>query len=388
MDEIELLRRTEADAGVPDERVRDFVRHELKKMYALEPARLNELHTRIHPRRRLVTGFAVVALATAGIVLSIPALSIGGGLFNLFGTLSHGRDVAKQSLSVEDRWILHRGGAFGWKSMRFLGAGGPIAYYAITKDDGSTCFATGASARRPHISGLDCQAANLRSRFPSRNAPLLDHSAYGLRTQHKRWIFRLTGLAADGIGRVGVVTEAGRTDTVPVSHNVYYMTDLPAGPLRAIVAFDKAGRRVATIPLRGPVRALGEAGSVLVDFMTARINRDNTTMESLMTDQLRASLGQLQVPTYQLSNPCWYRYELLPPSSQSARAIEEKVRIFEHWWPGDVGGGPPQSFVQTVGLTNTDGAWRVDQLGPAEDVREELNEPHGPTKSACGLSQG
>jgi hypothetical protein len=139
-------------------------------------------------------------------------------------------------------------------------------------------------------------------------------------------------------------------------------------------------------------RKVGEAGAVLIRFKAARIQRDDQTFTDLMTPALRHALeaGSLgDVPTYEVSNPCWYRYAFLAPRQVSDSEVVEDVRIYQHYWPGDVGGGPPQSFQQEVRLRRTtEGRWLVDGLGPAIDTRAEPAEPHGPHTSACALAQG
>ena len=59
------------------------------------------------------------------------------------------------------------------------------------------------------------------------------------------------------------------------------------------------------------------------------------------------------------------------------------MRIYTHWWGGDVMAGPPRSWEQQIGLVRMAGDWRVNRLGAAIGEREEPNEVHGPRVSAC-----
>jgi hypothetical protein len=123
--------------------------------------------------------------------------------------------------------------------------------------------------------------------------------------------------------------------------------------------------------------------------MLARIWRDYEGVRGLLTDALRQSLEtdvRVGQRLFQVSNPCWYRYELLTfdqPTPNNARA---RVRVYQHWWMGDKP-DPPWSLEQEIDLVATAAGWRVDQLGPMENRREELNEPHGPTTSACNVAK-
>jgi hypothetical protein len=94
----------------------------------------------------------------------------------------------------------------------------------------------------------------------------------------------------------------------------------------------------------------------------------------------------VDVPLLQVSNPCWYRYQILdlPQTTTQAQA---RVRVYEHFWSGDNGGGLPKSWEQEIGLLNSNSGWRVDQLSAEKNVRTEPDEPHGPTLSACNATR-
>lgn len=125
--------------------------------------------------------------------------------------------------------------------------------------------------------------------------------------------------------------------------------------------------------------------AVLDEFMRARIARDEARVRSLMTPALQTNLDLLEgeVPVFQLSNPCWYRYATLKVDLPTATTANARVQIYEHYWSGDSGGGPPDSFEQTITLNNTAAGWRVDALGKLENQQSRSNEPHGANLSAC-----
>ena len=121
-------------------------------------------------------------------------------------------------------------------------------------------------------------------------------------------------------------------------------------------------------------------------FMRARIDGDEPGELNLLTDRLRSQVMTglpVDVPLTQVSNPCWYRFQILSFSQPSATQAQARVRVYEHQWPGDSAGSIPRSWEQVIGLVETGSGWRVDQLGGSENEREEPGEPHGPTLSAC-----
>lgn len=127
----------------------------------------------------------------------------------------------------------------------------------------------------------------------------------------------------------------------------------------------------------------------LTRFMDARIDRQDWVWRALMTDEALSAAGTspVPVPTGQVSNPCWYRYELLVLAQAGLNAAAARVRIYEHQWPGDVGGYLPHSWEQGIRLAQTPDGWRVTGMGPEERRRAEPDEPHGPNTSACNVGR-
>jgi hypothetical protein len=97
---------------------------------------------------------------------------------------------------------------------------------------------------------------------------------------------------------------------------------------------------------------------------------------------------------FQVSNPCWYRYEVVslvrwtawaagqPPPG----AVDALVRVYTQWWHGATAVGPPESVLQALRLVETPAGWRVARLR-LQEYRDEPAEPHGPTTSACTVGR-
>lgn len=120
-------------------------------------------------------------------------------------------------------------------------------------------------------------------------------------------------------------------------------------------------------------------------FMRARVKGEDETVMNLLTPELRANMDTVlaQVPLLQVSNPCWYRFEILQFEEPTPLQANAQIRMYEHFWAGDSAGGPPSSWTQTVDLQETNSEWRVSALGKLENQQSEPNEPHGQTLSAC-----
>lgn len=129
----------------------------------------------------------------------------------------------------------------------------------------------------------------------------------------------------------------------------------------------------------------------LKGFMLARLQRQDQVVLGWLTEKLRRTVatGQARnIPVMQVSNPCWYRYELEVLDLPTPTSALARVRVYQHFWGGDAAGGPPRSWEQEVHLVKTGTAWRVDQLGAAENELEERGEPvYGQSQSACNRPQ-
>jgi len=140
-----------------------------------------------------------------------------------------------------------------------------------------------------------------------------------------------------------------------------------------------------TNPAKPTTPLATSARLALEQFMQARIARQEQAVLDLLTERLRSQIQSdlYQLPLFQVSNPCWYRYLILSLDETPDQAAHARVRVYEHFWSGDNGGGLPHSWEQELELVRTPKGWLVDQLSNAENEREELREPHGWTVSAC-----
>jgi hypothetical protein len=120
-------------------------------------------------------------------------------------------------------------------------------------------------------------------------------------------------------------------------------------------------------------------------FMDARISRQHMVILGLLADDF-VETGERST-LFRASSPCWYRWEQLDVELVSPVSVLARVRVYEHWYQGDIVDGPPQSWGQTVGLEYTAVGWRVNLLGPAENKRVEADEPRGLHGSACNVGR-
>ncbi len=142
-------------------------------------------------------------------------------------------------------------------------------------------------------------------------------------------------------------------------------------------------------PSAAPTTA-GAARAALDRFMQARLQREDAVVLDLLVDNLRALGGQEKArrQVTQASNACWYRYDVLVFGQPTLTSATSLVRVYTHSWGGDVMGGVPRSWQQEIGLSSTAIGWRVERLEAPQDERQEPNEPHGRTTSACTVPRG
>ncbi len=132
-----------------------------------------------------------------------------------------------------------------------------------------------------------------------------------------------------------------------------------------------------------PASTPNDARAALDHFMLARLQRRDQEVLAALTDGLRAGVDVSAPRLMQPSNPCWYRYEILALGEPTPSSATARVRVYTHWWGGDVMAGPPGSWEQDLGLVLDVSRWWVSQVSPPSADQEEPGEPHGPTLSAC-----
>ncbi len=146
----------------------------------------------------------------------------------------------------------------------------------------------------------------------------------------------------------------------------------------------------SSLPLPTPPPAhLSDANATLERFMQARVSGDESAVLDLLSNRLRNRVVNepIQVPLLQASNPCWYRHLILQVEETDPTNARARVRVFQHDWAGDIAGGLPQSWEQSIALIRTDARWRVDELGPETNRTVAPLEPHGLNVSACSVGR-
>jgi hypothetical protein len=143
---------------------------------------------------------------------------------------------------------------------------------------------------------------------------------------------------------------------------------------------------VVSTPRASAMTLPADPQTLVGEFMAARLHNDAEAVCSLAVLSIcepahdAASNASTLLPP---SNPCWYRYVLTSLTQASPITASAVVRIYEHEWQGDVGGGPPRSWEQELDLRATPRGWQVAGLGPRQNLHAEDDEPHGPHLSAC-----
>lgn len=256
MNDLNLIREFRAQLDACDELAEARARAALRTRIAEEKARVHHgRRARPVPRSRRLMLLAAAMTALA-VVVGTPAFGIGPRLYDLLFQISTPAEpitpAEKEALSPESTWLLEHGGKVDWTSFKLIGKAGPLAYYEVRKATGERCFANGEIAKRPQVASLNCPAPGGSLAYPSGAQAILDFSSFALdgRTNESR-LDVLTGIAADGVARVGIVGSDGKIRSTAVTGNAYYASGLYEGPVAAIVALDSEGRIVYERPLPG-----------------------------------------------------------------------------------------------------------------------------------------
>lgn len=190
-----------------------------------------------------VLAVALVA-ATASAVAAIASSNRQQG--PRFATVSNTGTVVRGELASIDEETLSSGG--GSAPLRILGQRDNLVFYTAAGRSGGVCRALGPLDG--HIASLFCPASG-SSGFPSDAQPVLDMSGIAWDpSSRSTQVLDLSGFAADGIARVGVIAKDGSLHSTAVVSNLYH-TDLPAFTATALVAFDESGAEVYRRPYSG-----------------------------------------------------------------------------------------------------------------------------------------
>jgi hypothetical protein len=130
-------------------------------------------------------------------------------------------------------------------TLKVLGVRDGIAFYAARSATGRFCFGTGSAAGSARsFEQLACRDFGDRG-FPSPRLPVADLSTFhGQVGDPNLYLLSLTGVAADGVAKVGFLDGNGERYTTPVVNNVYADRDPPQVPVSALIALDHDGREV------------------------------------------------------------------------------------------------------------------------------------------------
>ena len=210
-------------------------------------------------RRRPYRPVAVVAVVLALLVGSAFAGERVVGLFS-----DDGPAVDVNELSERDRQTLRRlGRGAPVRSIEAIGNDGRRAYYKVEFENGIGCLLSGSPQGENRLGGGSCgpglfAATQAHPLLPTPKRPITaDVPVEASVDDPVPRIWRVTGLAGQGVARVGLVDAHGEVHSVPVEGRVYQLADLPHRPWSALVALDSEGNEVYRERLRlleGPVR--------------------------------------------------------------------------------------------------------------------------------------
>jgi hypothetical protein len=236
-----------------------------------------DVRRRAYGRRRMVTAL-VAAGAVLVVLLVAPGIGLGGRIIGLF--TGPGKPVPLSQLTEDDRRMLLlsfcqrvelvtpdgrapelRCAAGGTPMVTKIADDGKRAYWKAVYPDGHVCLASGSSViRRSRVFG-DSQFGSTQCTegqaaawlVPSPEHPITSQVAMSgsPRTGEMR-IFSVSGLAGDGITRVGILDEAGHAATAEVEGHVYLIEEPPARDWVTLFAYGRDGNVVYRESLTNP----------------------------------------------------------------------------------------------------------------------------------------
>ena len=221
----------------------------------LRRAGSDEARARVRRRHRPVL-IAAVLLALVGSAFGAERMI---GLFSDEGTA-----VDIGDLSEDDRQVLRISGrGVPVRSIEQIGSDGERAYYKVEFENGIGCLFAGTANASNRFGSGSCgrglfAATDDHPLLPSRKRPITADVYAGASVDDpEERIWRVTGLAGEGVARVGLVDSKGDVYAVPVKGRVYTLADLPRRNWVALIALDDEGNelyRERLPPREGPVR--------------------------------------------------------------------------------------------------------------------------------------
>jgi hypothetical protein len=206
--------------------------HLIARLAAANPAPL-ALPPRIRParpRRRLR-----IAVVLAAAVVAVPTVAFADTIGGVLGISNQGTTVpAADTPFSSDPDLYAAMQQLRLTTMQLLGERDGISFYAARNPAGHFCFAVSSSLAR----GVGCR---LDDEFPSMQDPLIDMFSSPE---------QIAGFAADGVADVVLLDSSGDAlATIPVSDNIYALTDPPAGGA-VVEALDANGDVIASHSIR------------------------------------------------------------------------------------------------------------------------------------------
>ena len=226
-------------------------------------------------RARRRSGTVAIAATALLVALVAAGFAVGGRVIGLFEV--KGSEVPLSSFTQNDRQLLesmcpdpeisHRSGGAprvscrsGEPTVRKIADDGVEVHWRVRYPWGLTCAASGPVGGRRNpafgnakITNLGCNAwAPGRKVVPTPQRPITVDASMGSTAHDPRIrLFRVTGLAGEGVVAVGLVSKAGPPLQARVRDNAYSFRSIPVRPWTAIAAYDAAGKEIYREPLRG-----------------------------------------------------------------------------------------------------------------------------------------
>lgn len=215
------------------------------------------------PRRRLAAGVILVAIVVAGFAVAVP-FGLAGRIVGLFR--DEGKPIPVASLTRADREsllfsmcrrldLVSRPGKppekrclDGEPRIEEIANNGTRMYWRVSLPGGTECLASGSvrgyreyGGGRSHIGMIGCG----RRLLPTPQRPITVDASMELRAGERRArLFRVTGLAGEGVATVGLLEKDGDAFKTDVKGRTYEFARPPNREWTAIAAFDDSGNEV------------------------------------------------------------------------------------------------------------------------------------------------
>jgi hypothetical protein len=197
--------------------------------------------------KQLIYRFGAVATRKRMLGVALLAITVAVVCVSLFARASSDATASDlSSVSTRGVPVAFAGqGSAQLKAMdvtdlRMIGKVGERAFYRFLRD-GTTCFAVGDATTPGELGVASCGQAII-----AQPHPVLDFSIIEMtRDRPEPHLYRLEGIAADGVAMIEVTAGNGTTLTrVPVQSNVFSLSDVPDQAVGELVARDSNGNAV------------------------------------------------------------------------------------------------------------------------------------------------